>query len=221
MTRFRLSAVIFDYGNVLSAHQGSREIQAMADIFSINVDLFRQAYWKFRLAYDAAAFDSRAYWSKVAAAASVDLAESQIPTLVEIDSRSWSYPARDIPQWARQLHREGVRTGLLSNMPAPVRDYIAHCDWLPPFHHLTFSCDLRIAKPAPDIYRDSIRGLGLDATEILFLDDRPENVRAAEALGLHGIVYQSAGQAAAELRQRFDIPVPLIATLEGGDEKDQ
>jgi len=71
-----------------------------------------------------------------------------------------------------------------------------------------------IAKPAPEIFWHCLQGLGVDPGEILFLDDRPENAQAAERLGMHGIVYTNAPQAAAELNQRFDTPVPLVATLD-------
>lgn len=221
MTRIRPTAVIFDYGNVLSAPQGRREIASMAAILNTGAEAFREAYWKFRVPYDEAALAPEEYWIAVAKTLSTSLTNADISCLLEIDSQSWSYPARDLPQWACDLYRAGLKNALLSNMPASVRDYIERCDWLPPFHHRTFSCDTRIAKPALEIYRHCVQGLGVDPSEILFLDDRPENVRAAATLGLHGIVYLSAEQAAAELRQRFDMPVPLVATVEGGDEKNQ
>jgi putative hydrolase of the HAD superfamily len=221
VTRSRPTAVIFDYGNVLSAPQGSREIISMASLLNTSIEAFREAYWKFRVAYDESALTSMDYWTMVAKALSTSLTDAQISNLIETDARGWSYPAPHLPQWARDLDRAGMKTALLSNMPISVRDYIERCDWLPPFHHRTFSCDVRRAKPAPEIYRHCIEGLDVDPAEILFLDDRPENVRAAETFGLHAIVYLSAGQAAAELRQRFDMPVPLVATVEDCHEKNQ
>ena len=213
MNRIRPAAVVFDYGNVLSAPQGRREIEAMAAILQAGVKEFLQAYWKLRLAYDAAQLDPAAYWRTTAETLSARLTESQAAALIEIDSQSWAYPAPRIPEWALNLHQVGVKTALLSNMPAPVRDFITRCAWLPPFHHRTFSCDLRAAKPAPEVYRDCIDALAVEPAQILFLDDRPENVRAAETLGLHGVVYTTAEQAAVEIHDRFDMPVPLVAKV--------
>ena len=221
MSRIRPAAIIFDYGNVLCAPQGRREIDAMASILNAEVDPFLQAYWKFRLAYDAAEFDPAEYWRKTAQLLASPLTESQMAELIEIDSRSWAYPAPHVPEWARNLHHAGLKTALLSNMPVPVRDFITQCPWLPPFHHRTFSCDLHAAKPAPKVYRSCIGALAVSPSQILFLDDRPENVRAAETLGLHAIVYRTAEQAAIELSVRFDMPVPLVATVKYGDDKDQ
>ena len=208
MTRIR--AVIFDYGNVLSAPQGAAEIQAMAAILDVPPNAFLQAYWSLRVSYDEAALDSADYWNRVAGQLSRRLAPEQIAALVEIDARSWSYPAPVVPQWARDLRAAGLKTALLSNMPTTVRDYILRCDWLPAFDQRTFSCDVRVAKPAEEIFHQCLNGLNGDPRETLFLDDRPENVQAGEALGGQGIVYKSAEQAARDISCRCDLPVTLI-----------
>ena len=41
-----------------------------------------------------------------------------------------------------------------------------------------------MVKPEAGIYRLAVEGLGLAAHEALFLDDRPENVKGALAVGL-------------------------------------
>jgi putative hydrolase of the HAD superfamily len=98
-------------------------------------------------------------------------------------------------------------------MPVPIREAVERCEWLPEFDSRTYSCDLHITKPAPEIYQHCLTKLGIAPSETLFLDDRPENIRAAEALGMHGIVFTTPQEAAVEIDQRFGIPVPLIATL--------
>ena len=214
--RIRPSAIVFDYGNVLSAPQGSREIAEMASLFQTAVDVFQQAYWTFRLDYDAAAFDPASYWNLVARSLSRSVSEAQIEELVEADSRSWAYPAAVLPEWARNVRKAGFKTGLLSNMPTPVREHVAKCEWLPQFDHRTFSCDVRSAKPAPEIFRHCLKGLDVEPAEVLFLDDKLENVRAAETLGIQGVVYTTVERAAQEIGRRFDIPMPPVDTLEYG-----
>jgi len=214
--KIRPKAVILDYGNVLSRSQPLRDVERMAAILDLAVDRFQEAYWRFRLAYDEASLEPAAYWNAVAAGAVTD---AQLERLNEIDCRSWSHPAPAVPEWARRL-RPDFQTALLSNMPAPVRDYIQTSRWLPPFDHRTFSCDLGIAKPAPGMYQHALAGLGIAPGQALFLDDRPENVRAAEAIGIHSVLFTTLGAVAAELDRRFDIPALRVGTLEDADEKD-
>ena len=207
--RIRPQAVIFDYGNVLSQPQPLADIEAMAAILELPASQFREFYWRFRLAYDSAELDPPTYWNAVARTAARELTPAQIADLVEIDSRSWAHPAPSVPEWAHALARTGIRIALLSNMPVPVREHVVGCAWLPRFDNCTFSCDLGISKPSPAIYLHCLQELGVSPAEALFLDDREENVRAAEALGMHGVEFTTPAKAAAEVEERFALPTGL------------
>jgi len=207
--RISPSAVIFDYGNVLSQSQPIADVQAMATILGLPLPQFSELYWRFRIEYDAASLDPTTYWSAVAQTASGTITPGQIAELIDVDSRSWSHPAPVMSQWARDLRAAGLRTALLSNMPAPVRDSVLRCSWLPEFDSRTFSCDVGICKPAPEIYRDCLNKLGVKPSDALFLDDREPNVGAAETLGLHAILFTDASSAAQEIERRFLLPVTI------------
>lgn len=208
------SAVIFDYGNVLSLSQPAADTQAMARILDVPLARFSELYWRFRIPYDAAALTPEEYWNTLADTAGHGLAGEQIAALVEIDSRSWSHPAPATPAWARALRAAGLRTALLSNMPGTVRDYVLGCSWLPQFDVRVFSCEAGVCKPAPEIYADCLQRLALPPGEVLFLDDREANIRAAEALGLHAVWFRNASAAALEIRERFHLPLTLAVTPE-------
>jgi putative hydrolase of the HAD superfamily len=207
LLRIHVSAIIFDYGNVLCSSPLAGEIEGMAAILEMPVADFQKSYWQDRLAYDRAAVDPAAYWNKVAQR---QLSAADIDKLQGIDSASWSHPDPVMPAWAQRVRAAGFRTALLSNMPAPVRDYIIKCPWLPEFDHTTFSCDLRSTKPSPEIYQHSLAGLGVGTSDALLLDDRVENIRAAEALGIHSILFTTPEALPHELERRFAIHVPLV-----------
>lgn len=178
----------------------------MASILQIPGELFSELYWRFRADYDAAKFTPDAYWTAVADGASRRLGAAEIAHLNEIDGRSWSHPAPIVPQWARDLGAAGIRTAILSNMPVPVRDHIARCSWLPAFDAQIFSCDLGICKPDPLIYAKCLETLSTQPSDILFLDDKEANVRAAQAQGWNAIVFEDAAQAMSEIARRFSLP---------------
>jgi putative hydrolase of the HAD superfamily len=216
LLRIHVSAIIFDYGNVLCSSPLPAEIEGMASVLGLSVPDFQQSYWRHRLGYDQATLDPAAYWKTVAKR---ELSAEEIDRVQAIDSASWAHPDPVMPEWARQVRAAGFRTGLLSNMPAPVRDYIVRCPWLPEFDHTTFSCDLRSTKPSREIYQHSLAGLHVSPADALMLDDRVENVRAAEALGLHSILFTTPQDLGPELERRFAMHVPLVATVKRGDEK--
>lgn len=82
------------------------------------------------------------------------------------------------------------RVGLLSNIDLMHRHAI---DEQFPYVHLppvrVFSYELGLRKPDAAIYHETLRRLGAAAAESVFIDDRPENVAGAEAVGMHGVLF--------------------------------
>lgn len=58
------------------------------------------------------------------------------------------------------------------------------------FSTVIISSEEGVCKPEPELYQITLTRLGCNAEESIFIDDRPENVAAARALGMQGIVYK-------------------------------
>jgi HAD superfamily hydrolase (TIGR01509 family) len=105
-------------------------------------------------------------------------------------------------EWLKQMHMSGVKTGLLSNMPHEMVRYVRQkFAWLDQFNHLTFSAEVSLIKPEAAIYEHSLRGVGVAASEALFLDDKEPNVQGARAVGIRAIRFQSVKQLSGELKE--------------------
>jgi putative hydrolase of the HAD superfamily len=78
--------------------------------------------------------------------------------------------------------------------------------WLKNFDHETFSAEVRLAKPDAAIYHHSLKGLGVQASDALFVDDRATNVEGAQAIGLRAIRFQSVAQLTDDLK-KLDFPI--------------
>lgn len=205
------TTVIFDYGNVLCAPQPRADLLAMADIFEMAEDPFLPIYWRYRLPYDEARLDANSYWNQVASDCQRSVNDEQIRQLTEIDVKSWCHPSRVMVEWAHELRQAGVRTAVLSNMPMDIRVYLTDvAGWLPKFDHMTFSCDVRMVKPKPAIYEHCLHALGVAGSEALFLDDRPENIAAAQRLGIHSILFTTPKEAIAAMDGQYSLPVPIL-----------
>jgi putative hydrolase of the HAD superfamily len=75
---------------------------------------------------------------------------------------------------------------------------------------LVWSYQLRMAKPDQAIYRHVLSKLGTEPEETLFLDDRPVNVQAAQALGMKAIQFSTVEQLREELvAAGLDAQLPL------------
>jgi len=208
-----VKAIIFDYGNVLCEPQPHDDLDAMAYELGLTVDEFMPIYWRDRGPYDRDEMDAETYWNRVAQR---QLPAGRIAKLTDLDSRSWMHPRAATVPWVEATSRLGLRTALLSNLPAALRDALeSEAHWLPRFDVRTYSCTIRKTKPSREIYEHCIGGLGVMPSEIVFLDDRQENIEGAAELGIHGILFDDPARVAKELSERYGL------TVSAGAEGDQ
>lgn len=183
-------AVLFDYGLVLTAAPHAPAWEHMKSLLNTAEEPFHGAYWRWRHDYDRGVLDGRSYWRKVAQDLGSPLGENTLERLIEADTDLWTQPNPPMIEWAAALQAAGVRTGILSNLgDAMETGVLGRCPWLQAFDHLTFSHRLGTAKPDLSIYRHAAEGLGVDPAQVLFIDDREENIKAARSAGMNAIQY--------------------------------
>jgi putative hydrolase of the HAD superfamily len=196
----KIKAVILDYGEVLCYPPSAEEMGRMAAPFGMAPVPFRQLWNRDRLFYDRGDLSPEAYWSALAESAGTQLTPEQFTQLCQWDLEMWGHDNPTMVEWLRQMHSSGMKTGLLSNMP---HDMIRHVrqkfDWLNQFDHQTFSAQVTLVKPDPEIYEHSLRGVGVAPSEALFVDDKEPNVLGARAVGMRAIQFRSVEQFAVDL----------------------
>jgi putative hydrolase of the HAD superfamily len=201
-----IRAVIFDFGGVVCFHPTKDQIAAAAGACGLDPADFVRALWKNRIVYDAGQ-DAHLYWRDVAATVGRVFDDQLIGQMIEREVDFWSRFDQRVLDWTGKLRENGVRTGILSNLPRPLGTRLRERGGLlEHFDHVTFSYELGVVKPQREIYDDSINGLGVAAAEALFLDDRPENVEGALAAGLKAELFVTWEQFAAEQLARYALP---------------
>ena len=69
------------------------------------------------------------------------------------------------------------------------------------FDYVFVSGKIKAKKPDPHAFRIVVHQLGAKPSDIIFFDDIAENVESAASIGIKAVQFQSAAQAAAELRK--------------------
>ena len=199
----QIDAVLFDYGLVLSAAPDPAAWARMRAITSLDEDPLHTAYWAYRHDYDRGTLNGTAYWHAVAAHAGTTFDPSQIAALNAADTDLWTQLNTPMVEWAARLQRAGIRTGILSNIGDAIAEGIcAKLPWLSGFDHRTWSHELFLAKPEPAIYLKTAEALKTPPANILFIDDREENIAAAEAVGMQAIRYTTHAEFEHEMQTR-------------------
>ncbi|HEX4576401.1 MAG TPA: HAD family phosphatase [Edaphobacter sp.] len=198
-----VKAVLFDYGMVLSAAPDPAAWTRLLSITGLSQDLLHREYWAHRHAYDRGDLSADAYWNKAADGAGIVLTPAQLTELIAADTDFWSTLNPPMLDWAQRLQQAGVPTGILSNMPDAMEAGLrARHQWIEAFDQHTWSHALNLAKPEPAIYLHAAEGLHTPPENILFIDDRLENIDAALAVGMQAIQYTTHHAFEQEMRAR-------------------
>ena len=182
MTTPDLSALILDFGGVLSYSQPENWYRLTAAPLGVAADAFRAAYWEHRHAYDAG-LPATEYWRRVHA--TLGRPCGLVEPLIQSDVASWTEFREDVWTLARDFRRRGGRTGFLSNgVPEAMARIRATRPLEPWFDAVVVSCEVGVTKPDPRIFAMCLSRLGVSPERALFVDDRADNIEAAARLGM-------------------------------------
>ena len=186
----QIKAVLFDYGMVLSGPPDPAAWTRIRTLTNLSEEQLHRGYWTHRHAYDRGDLSAESFWNQAAAPTHAILTPDQLAKLLAADVDYWSTLNPSMLEWAERLQRTGIPTGILSNMPDAMEQGLrARYPWIENFNHHTWSHSLKLAKPEPAIYLHAAEGLHTPPANILFIDDKAENIEAALAIGMQAIQY--------------------------------
>lgn len=94
-----------------------------------------------------------------------------------------------------ELERDGVPLFAITNFGAEFwADFRPTARLMEPFRDILVSGEEKLAKPDPAIFTRAIARFGVDPARSLFIDDRADNVAAAESVGLIGHHFTDAAR---------------------------
>jgi len=130
------------------------------------------------------------------------LREDRAPGLID---RMFGGMKADIVMFdaVRAAKRQGLRPGLLSNSWGLDRYDRTHFPDL--FDAVIISGEEGIRKPDRGIYELAIKRMELPATEIVFVDDLPGNLKPARDLGMATIHHESGLHTVSQLEHLFSV----------------
>lgn len=118
--------------------------------------------------------------------------------------KEWPRMVRgQFPESAELLHElkgKGYRIYGLTNWSSETLELmLPKYDFFRELDGMVVSGEEKVLKPSPRIYEILLARYGLQAGETVFLDDNPANAGGAEAVGIHGILFDNVDS----VRQRL------------------
>lgn len=204
---------VFDFGRVLFDWQPERLLQRWLPEHA--VDDASTAHWVAQVfqsyggdwgEFDRGAVGPDELVQRIAGR--TGLAPAQLQRVVDAAPPSLT-PLPDSMALLHKLRRPGVPMFYLSNMPAPFADHLEREHrFVRDFDDGVFSSRVMLIKPDPAIFALAAQRFAVPPAELVFLDDHPANVAAAQAAGWQALLFSDAGQCEQDLRRAGWWPDP-------------
>jgi HAD superfamily hydrolase (TIGR01509 family) len=194
-------AVVFDFGGVMTGEPKKEAVvQFLRSTFNLSESEFERVNLEKRESVRAGKSDEE-FWLQFAKENDITL-----PT-------NWSQAFKTVMKEAigintemyvlvAELRAKQIPVALLSNIDARLAKLIREFGLYEPFNPCLLSCEIGIEKPNLRAYEILLSQLNFPSGDIIFIDDRQENIDAANQVGLDAILFQSAAQLRRELLKR-------------------
>lgn len=158
--------------------------------------------------------DEEAFWARYGGQLGARLglgAEQAAQVLAAFPYERFLRPVEGAREVLAELRARGLRIGVLSNT-LPSIDRTLRALGLDDLVDVAVaSCTVGAHKPEARAFTSALERLGLPAGEVLFVDDRPENVEAARALGMRAAQIDLSGRVPGALHRLRDV----LAVVDG------
>jgi len=125
----------------------------------------------------------------------LELEPDLIERVMELEQQGWLssvHVGPDVAQTLTTLRARGLRLGLVSNAayrPRLMTQQLAALGLLPYFDGVTFSSEVGVRKPHPEIFTDALRKVGVEARRAVFVGDRVrEDIQGPQRLGMRAVL---------------------------------
>ena len=194
--------ILFDVGGVLLTNGWDRgERDAAVAHFNLNGAEFERLHLPAYDAWERGNIDLAAYLDQTVFTAPRTFTQEEFYQFLLSGSKKLPDSALGILAELAASHK--YLLGALNNEAREPNEYRFEHFGLNRYLAFRFSsCYLGLRKPEPAIYHRALDLLNRDAHEIIFIDDRAENVAAAQAVGIDAIQFLGTVNLRVALRQR-------------------
>lgn len=194
------TVVVFDFGGVIAQANTIQMADFLLSSFNINKDELSNAMRDMQN-FISKGGSEKQFWQQYAVLKNVTLPNNWFELFGAIIKKSIT----EIPETleiVKALQNQGYQTAMLSDVTQYQAEIIRKMGYYDLFHPVLLSYEIGVKKPNPEVFKILLEKLQKPASDVLFIDDRIENVEAAKKQGIDSIQFINPGQLKEELEER-------------------
>jgi epoxide hydrolase-like predicted phosphatase len=195
-----IQAIIFDFGGVLLRTTDFSPRERLANRLGMSRHELEEFIFGGESGHQAqrGEISVQQHWANLAA--QIHCLEWELQSLVD---EFFANDELDISllDYVRMLHKS-YKTGLLSNAFGDLRQIISErWHFEDAFDEMIISAEVGFTKPDARIFQLAVEQLGVEARNVIFIDDWQPNLEGAKQVGLQGIRFQNDQQVRLDIEQ--------------------
>jgi putative hydrolase of the HAD superfamily len=192
-----ISGVLFDWSGVFTVGSFHRRlIHRLAEQFGLEVGKVEQAYRSRQQRLLLGQWSLGTFWANLSAALGI---------WAPIDTFETIFVASVAPRWEMyellQALPPEFRVGMLSNNFPVISDYLRAEGSFERLDAVIFSNEVGAVKPQPKAFQIALERMELPAAEILFVDNSPYNIKAAQGMDFQTHLFSDVDTLVDQLEQ--------------------
>lgn len=198
--RSQIKVLVFDFGSVIVKTDKKELANYIAQSLHVSQDEAMNALKQLK-DYNLQRKGEQEFWIDYASSKKIQLPDDWLEKLNQARFQA----LREIPgmvDLVKNLQGQGYQTALLSNVRKNQAEIKRKLGFYELFNPTLLSYEIEVRKPDPKAYQILLNQLKVPATSVLFIDNKLENIKAAESLGIDGILFVNKDQLISELKKR-------------------
>ena len=187
-----ITTIVFDLGGVIIENPKIPLRLYCADNLGVNPDELGPLLDKYISDFQIGLITENKFWELITSDLDISLPKENSLWQQAIKSAFIIYP--EMEELLKSLRNNNYRIVMLSNTEMPVLQVIKNSKINSFFDLRIFSCIEQVAKPESEIYNRLLTVCNSKPEELIFIDDREENVISAEIMGIYSIHFKGYDQ---------------------------
>ncbi len=186
-----IKAIVFDFDGVFVNDFTKKSAKDFCKKYRVDIKAFQSFSKVAAVGLDTDKIRELDYYTKIIREFKLLIAPKDLQKFFVIADKKHLRRNKSMFRLLSQLNKYYV-TGLLTNNSRELAKRLGDAGLYEDFQKTFFSYRLKLVKPNLKIYRQVLKTLGLKPAELIFIDDSPQNVKAARACGIVSILHRDA-----------------------------
>lgn len=197
---YRLPVIVFDFGSVVGGSDPVLEARAVAPVLGLSFHDALLLMCQLKSSKQKEISPER-FWQEYELSSGKRLPDDWKEQFEKISLLS----IRANPQMldlVDELRHRGYQVALLSNVRASRAAFIREQGIYSHFDPVVLSCEIGVKKPQKEAFYALLHQAHVSASDCIMIDDKLENIKAAEDVGMDAILFTSVEELKEKLEER-------------------